>query len=79
LILRIRAAPIITVHHVPSNIQSVDQFHRGVPEFVYIFAENAEIPPKIKMYKIYLKPRIRYNTTVLISWKTACATVVAHL
>jgi hypothetical protein len=39
--------------------------HQGVSEFVYFFAENAKIPPKIKIYKIHNKSTIRYNVIIL--------------
>jgi hypothetical protein len=50
--------------------------HQGVPEFVYIFAENAKIPPKLKIYKIHKNSIIRYN---VIALKTEILESIKHL
>jgi hypothetical protein len=55
---------------IPTNCEIPGLFciwaaHQGVSEFVYFFAENPKIPPKIKIYKIHNKSTIKYNVTAL--------------
>jgi hypothetical protein len=50
--------------------------HQWVSEFVYFFAENTKIPPKIKIYKIYNKSIIKYN---IIALKTGILESIKYL